>query len=135
MVSADRTSDQIPEVPIRPLSAGSRAKAALLDPLNASKSRAGDPLKALLEEPLSLNSGQVLPEGTIFEGHVTKSIRPRWLSRQGSLYVTFTRRVIPRRSGLAMAASIEGIDVSRRARIKINPEGGMSGGVPARLVC
>lgn len=128
-----RTCGGVPQTALKTLSAGGHAKVALLSPLSASKSRAGDPFKALLEEPLRLDSGGILPEGTVFEGHVTKSVPPRWLSRPGTLYVTFTKLVIPRRSGLAMAASVEGVDVSRHSPIRMNSEGGMSGGSPGKV--
>lgn len=117
---------------IETLSAGSKAKLALLGTLSASKSRAGDHFKALLEEPIRLDSGQILPEGTIFEGRVTRSVPPRWLSRPGALYLIFTRLVLPKESVLPIAASVAGVDVSHRSRIKVSSEGGMSGGSPGK---
>lgn len=121
-----------PRSGVETLTTGSHAKLALMDALSASKSRVGAPFEAILEEPVRLNSGDILPEGTIFEGHVTKSIAPRWLSRPGSLYMTFTRLIIPRQAELSMAASLDGIDVSRRAPIRMNSEGGMTGGSPGK---
>ncbi len=117
---------------IETVSAGSNAKLALLDTLSASRSRAGDPFKALLVEPIRLDSGALLPEGTVFEGHVTKSVPPRWLSRQGSLYIKFTRLVLPAEANLPIAASIAGVEASQRSRIKVNSEGVLSGGSPGK---
>lgn len=110
------------------ISAGSNAELALLAALSASKTRAGYPFKAVLVQPMRLSSGEVLPEGTIFEGHVTKSIPPRRLSRSGSLYITFTRLELPGEGSRPIAASVSGVDVSQGSRMRLSSEGGMSGG-------
>lgn len=117
---------------IQTLKAGTEAKLALLSRLSASKSRAGDPFKALLVKPLRLKSGAMLPEGTVFEGRVTRSVPPRWLSRPGSLYLTFTRLILPTQSNLPIAASVAGVEVSHKSRMKVNSEGGMRGGSPGK---
>ncbi len=117
---------------IETVSAGSNVKLALLGTLSASKSREGDPFKALLVKPIRLDSGTLLPEGTVFEGHVTKSVPPRWLSRPGSLYIKFTRLVLPAEANLPIAASVAGVEASQRSQIKVNSEGGMSGGGPGK---
>lgn len=117
---------------IKTLSPGSRVKLALVNTLSASRSRAGESFKALLEEPIRLNSGKVVPEGTVFEGRVTKSVPPRWLSRPASLYVIFTRLILPSKSDFPISASVAGVDVSQQSRIKMSSEGGMSGGSPGK---
>jgi hypothetical protein len=99
---------------IETLAAGTETKLALLGRLSASKSRAGDPIKAVLAEPLRLSTGQVIPQGSLFEGHVRKSIAPRWLSRPGSLYLTFNRLVLPTGDSLPIAASVVGIHTNRQ---------------------
>jgi hypothetical protein len=132
VASAGTTSRQAGMSGIKTLQAGTEANLALFNTLSASKSRAGDQFKALLVQPMRLNSGELLPEGTVFEGHITRSVPPRWLSRPGSLYVTFTRLVLPAGTGLPIAASVAGVDVSQWSRIKVNAEGGMSGGSPGK---
>lgn len=114
------------------ISAGSNAELALMDTLSASKTRAGHTFKGLLVQPMRLNSGELLPEGTVFEGQVTKSIPPRRLSRSGSLYITFSRLDLPGDLTLPIAAHLSGVDVSRKDRIKIDPEGGIHGGSPGK---
>lgn len=115
------------------LAAGSQAELVLLGPLSASKSHTGDPFKALLMQPLRLNSRQVLPEGAVFEGRVTKSVPPRWLSRPGSLYVRFTRLMLPAAGSRPIAASVAGVDVGRRSHLHVSSEGGLSGGSPSKV--
>jgi hypothetical protein len=114
------------------ISTGSNARLALLTTLSASKSRAGDPFEAVLVQPMRLDTGQLLPEGTVFEGHVTGRVPPRRLSRAGSLYVAFTRVDLPGKAALPIAASVAGVGVGQRSRVKVNSEGGMSGGSPGK---
>jgi hypothetical protein len=112
------------------LSPGAETKLALLGKLSASKSRPGDSFKAILAEPLRLNSGEILPEGSLFEGSVRKSRGPRWLSRPGSLYLTFNRLVLPTGASLPVAASVVGIEADPHSRMRVDSEGGLSGGSP-----
>lgn len=117
---------------IETLSAGTETKLALLGRLSASKSRAGDPFKAVLAEPLRLSTGRVIPQGSLFEGKVRKSIAPRWLSRPGSLYLTFNRLLLPTGDNLSIAASVVGIQTNRQSRMKVGPEGKLRGGSPGK---
>lgn len=117
---------------IETLSTGSKAKLALTSPLTASKSRAGDRFEAILEQPMRLKSDVVLPEGTVFEGRVTKSVPPRWLNRPGYLYLRFTGLSLPENARSPIAASVAGVDVSRQSGVKIGPEGGMIAGGPGK---
>jgi hypothetical protein len=117
---------------IETLAAGRETKLALLVSLSASKNRAGDPFKAMLAAPLRLSSGEILPQGSLFEGHVRKSIAPRWLSRPGSLYLTFNRVVSPTGASLPIAASVVGIETNGQSGLKVDSEGNLSGGSPSK---
>ena len=117
---------------IETLAAGTETKLALLDRLSASRSRPGDPFKAILAEPLRLSSGEIVPEGSLFEGRVGKSTPPRWLSRPGSLYLTFNRLVLPSGASIPIAASVVGVEAGRNTRMKVDSEGGLSGGNPGK---
>ena len=118
----------VPLPEIKTVGAGTEAKLALLGALSASKSRTGDPFQALLIEPLRLNAGLLLPEGTVFEGRVTRSTPARWLSRSGSLYLTFNRLVLPAGTRLPIAASVAGVGVDRQSHMTLTSEGGLTGG-------
>jgi hypothetical protein len=74
----------------------------------------------------------VLPEGAIFEGKVVKSVHPRWLSRPGSLQLTFTKLALPSGEVAATVASLAAAMVDQRSRIRMNSEGGLSGGSPGK---
>ncbi len=132
----DQNSPRIPEsapsraalAEIKTASAGTKAKLALLGSLSASKSRAGETFKALLIEPLRLNSGVMLPEGTVFEGLVAKRTPARRLSRPGSLYLTFNHIILPAGTSLPIAASLAGVGVDQGSQLKVSSEGGLKGG-------
>jgi len=117
-----------PAAGIEPLAAGTETQLALVDRLSASGSRPGDRFKAILAEPLRLRSGKVAPEGSLIEGRVGKRTPPRWLSRPGSLYLTFNRLVLPKGAAIPIAASVVGVEANRSTRMKVDPEGGLRGG-------
>jgi hypothetical protein len=117
---------------IETLAAGTETKLALLGRLSASKSRVGEAFQAMLAEPLRLSSGKILPQGSLFEGHVSKSVSPRWLSRPGSLYLRFNHLVLPTGARLPIAASVVGVEASRQSRMKVDSEGNLSGSSPSK---
>jgi hypothetical protein len=100
----------------------------LLGGVSASKSVAGDTVQARLVEPVKVGSSIVLPEGTLFEGKVVKSKPPRWLSRSGSLLLTFTGVTLPGgNNGNPIVASVTGAEVDPASHTKIDPEGELKG--------
>ena len=127
--SADQ-SQKPPEIKI--LAAGTETKLALLSRLSASKSRSGEAFQAMLAEPLRLSSGEIVPEGSIFKGQVRKRAAPRWLSRPGSLYLTFNQMVLPTGTSVPLATSVVGIEAQRNMPMKVGPEGGLRGGSPGK---
>ena len=116
--------------PVRPatLATGTGAKIILLDGVSASKSQPGDAFQARLVEPVRVGTTVVLPEGTIFQGKVVRSKRPRWLSRSGSLLLTFTGVTLPGSSaGNPIVASVTGAELDPASHTKIDPEGELKG--------
>jgi len=120
----------LPGIPA--LAPGTETKLALMDRLSSSKSRTGDSFQAMLAEPLRLSSGKILPEGSLFEGQVRRSTAPRWLSRPGSLYLSFNRVILPTGTSLPIAASVIGVEANRHSHMKVGTEGRLSGGSPGK---
>lgn len=129
-VSNSNASDPLPG--IETLAAGAETRLALLNGLSASKSQRGKHFQAILAEPLRLNSGEIVPEGSLVEGIVRKRTAPRWLSRSGSLYLAFNRLILPSGKGLSIAASVVGVQASRNSPVKIGQEGGLRGARPGK---
>lgn len=112
------------------LPAGTKARVILLRRLSASKSSPGESFRALLVQPIRLDSRIVLPEGSLFQGKVERRTRPRWLSRPGSIRLEFTRLIPPTGGGDHIVASLAGADMDRRAGARMDSEGELRGGRP-----
>jgi len=114
------------------LVAGTQARIVLLGSVSASKSPPGDVVQARVVEPVTVDSRVILPEGTLFEGKVVKSTRPRWLSRSGSLLLNFTNMTLPGKESAEVTASVAGVELDQRSHTKIDPEGQMKGDRPGK---
>jgi hypothetical protein len=110
------------------LATGTGAKVILLGNVSASKSVAGDTIRARLVEPVRVGPTVVLPEGTVFQGKVVRSKPPRWLSRSGSLLLKFTGVTLPgAETGNPIAASVTGAEVDAASLTRIDSEGELKG--------
>jgi hypothetical protein len=114
------------------LPAGTACKILLLGNVSASKSKAGDPIEARLIEPVLVNSRVVLPAGSLIEGRVVKRTPPRWGSRAGSLYLTFTGVTLPGGNLIPIAASLAGAELDRGSHTRIDAEGQLHGERPGK---
>jgi hypothetical protein len=114
------------------LPAGTHCKILLLGNVSASKSKPGDAVQARLLEPVLLNSKVVLPAGSLFEGKVMKTTPPRWLSRAGSLYLTFTELSLRGGSRFEIAASLAGAALDVRSHTRMDAEGQLHGDRPGK---
>jgi len=130
----DRNGDSTePTIPTpETLPAGTQCKILLLGGVSASKSKPGDMVRARLLEPVVLNSKLVLPAGTLFEGKVLKKTPPRWLSRSGSLYMTFTDLTLPGGNRIPISASLAGAELDERSHTKMDSEGRLHGEHPGK---
>jgi hypothetical protein len=115
------------------VAAGTEAKVILLSDVSASKNRAGDLLQARLVEPVYAGHSLVLPEGTVFEGRVTKRTAPGMLSRSGLVLLSFTGVTSSGGKPEPIAASVTGAELDRRSHTRIDPEGEMKGDRPGKL--
>ncbi len=115
------------------LAAGTVAHVILLDSLRASKSHTGDAFLARLSVPLRVDSKLVLPEGALIQGTVVRSVPPRWLSRPGSLALTFSQVRLPGVEAEAFIASPTSAVVNRASGMRMNSEGTLSGGSPSKV--
>jgi hypothetical protein len=117
---------------LKTLPAGTTCKILLLGNVSASKSRAGDLIQARLIEPVLVNSRVALPAGSLFQGRVVKRTPPRWGSRAGSLYLTFTGVTLPGGNEIPLAASLAGAELDRGSHTRIDAEGQLHGERPGK---
>ncbi len=118
--------------PPETLPAGTTCKILLLGNVSASKNRAGDLIQARLIAPVTVNSRVVLPAGSLFQGKVVKQTPPRWGSRAGSLYLTFTEVTLPGGNVIPLAASLAGAELDRNSHTRIDAEGQLHGERPGK---
>ena len=129
LASSDQTTVEREAVT---LEAGTQANVILLETISASKNHAGDSIDARLIEPVRVGSLVVLPEGTLFQGSIVRATPPKWLSRPGSLLMTFDNLVLLQGAGAPVVASVSGADLDRRSHTKIDSEGSMRGSWPGK---
>jgi len=129
--STTAAADVHPQGPVV-VPAGTEGKIILLDSLSAGKSHAGDGFQARLIEPVKLESGVVIPEGTILSGNVVKRTPPRMLSRAGSLFLTFTGLQLPGGPSNPTAATITAAQLDQRSHTRIDREGEFKGERPGK---
>lgn len=107
---------------------GTHAEFLLLTELRASDSKQGDTFQARLVEPIFQPDGHLLvPEGSLLDGHISKLVQPRRMSRAASMYLVFDRLTEPGGDAQKVAASLAGADVGKKAPVNMDPEGGLHG--------
>ena len=108
---------------------GRTGRAYLLTSLSAAKNHQGDIFQARLSEPLSFGNF-FYPAGTLVEGHVTRQVPPRWLSRPGVLALKVDRIIPAEGDPLGVSGSLEGADADASSRFVMDEEGTMRGRKP-----
>ena len=68
----------------------------------------------------------------MFEGKVLKRTPPRWLSRSGSLYLTFSDLTLPGGNRIPISASLAGAELDERSHTKMDSEGRLHGEHPGK---
>jgi len=76
-----------------------------LDSEVSSKLPDGTSFRALLKAPAALQGKTVLPEGTLFEGHL-KTVRARRPMRAGSVFMVFDRMILPGSTPANVSANV-----------------------------
>jgi hypothetical protein len=124
--------NEAPDSPKETLPVGTRCKILLLGSVSASKSKPGDAIRARVLEPVLLNSTVVIPAGSLIAGKVVKRTPPRWLSRGGSLYMTFTEITLPGGNRFPIAASLAGAELDVQSHTRMDAEGRLHGERPGK---
>jgi hypothetical protein len=104
--------------------AGSVVHALLVTPLNSSISRKGDPVEAVISQPLVVSNHLFLPEGSHIKGSVLQSRPAHRLGRNGQLRIVFHQVVPPNGIQQTVEASLEGVAVAKGEHLTLDSEGG-----------
>lgn len=107
-----------------PPPSGSVVHAVLVSPLSSSTTKKGDPVEAVITQPLIVSDHLLIPEGSRLQGTVLQARPARRFHRNGQLRIVFHEVVPP--SGIAqnMEGSLEGVEVSKGEHLQLDSEGG-----------
>jgi hypothetical protein len=107
-----------------PPPSGSVVHARLVTPLNSSTTKKGEPVEAVITEPLVVADHLILPEGSVIKGSVVQVQPARRLSRNGQLRILFHEVAPPNGIQQKVEASLEAVAVAKDTHLKLDAEGG-----------
>ena len=107
-----------------PPPSGSVVHARLVTPLNSATSKKGEPVEALITEPLVASNHLILPEGSVIRGSVMQVQPARRLARNGQLRILFHEVAPPNGIQQKVETSLEGVAVAKGEHLKLDAEGG-----------
>jgi hypothetical protein len=107
-----------------PPPSGSVVHALLVTPLNSATSKKGEPVEAVISQPLVISDKLFLPEGSHIKGSVLQVRPARRLNRNGQLRIVFHQVVPPDGIEQKVEASLEGVEVAKGEHLSLDAEGG-----------
>jgi len=103
---------------------GSVVHARLVTALSSATAKRGDPVEALITEPLVVSDHLILPEGSVIKGSVMQAQEARRLGRNGQLRILFHEVAPPNGLEQRVETSLEGVAVAKGEHLKLDAEGG-----------
>ena len=107
-----------------PPPSGSVVHARLITPLSSATSKKGEPVEALITEPLVASDHLILPEGSVIRGSVMQAQPARRLAKNGQLRILFHDVAPPHGIAEKVQTSLEGVAVAKGEHLKLDSEGG-----------
>jgi hypothetical protein len=107
-----------------PPPSGSVVHAQLLTPLNSATAKKGEPVEAVISQPLVVSDKLFLPQGSRIKGSVLQVRPARRLNRNGQLRIVFHQVVPPDGIEQKVEASLEGVEVAKGEHLSLDAEGG-----------
>ncbi|MHB8734364.1 MAG: hypothetical protein ACYC6M_03575 [Terriglobales bacterium] len=108
---------------------GTVLRASLLNRLSSASNRPGDPVTAVLLQPVQLQGG-LLPAGTRLEGKVVQAAPSRAFGHNGQLRFNFDQLELATGQQVMAPATVQGAAVDRASHLKLDPEGGATVATP-----
>ena len=103
---------------------GGIVHARLVTALTSANAKKGEPVEAVLTEPLTVSNQLLLPVGTRIAGSVMEVHAARRLKRNGQLRILFHQVELPNGLEQKVESSLEGVEVSRGENLALDAEGG-----------
>lgn len=103
---------------------GGIVHARLTTPLTSATAKKGDPVEALLTEPLTVSDKLLLPVGTRITGSVMEVHAAGHFKHNGQLRILFHEVELPNGLEQKIESSLEGVEVERGEHLALDSEGG-----------
>ena len=103
---------------------GSVVHARLQTGLSSATAKKGDPVEAVITEPLVASNHLILPEGSVIKGSVVQVAPARRLGRNGQLRILFREVAPPNGIEQKVETNLEGVAVAKGEHLKLDNEGG-----------
>src|ERR1700693_2646679 len=110
------------------IEAETKAKIILQSRLSSKLSEVGDPVTAVLDEPLSVNGQVVLPRGTEFVGRVTQVTAAKRGQKGGSIAIAFERVALSWGDEPVSVVVTSADDWDKNEKLGADSEGKVKGG-------
>jgi len=107
-----------------PAPSGSVVHARLETTLSSATAKKGDPVEAVITEPLMASNHLILPEGSVINGSVVQVAPARRLGRNGQLRISFHQVAPPNGMEQKVETNLEGVAVAKGEHLKLDSEGG-----------
>lgn len=107
-----------------PPPSGSVVHALLVTPLDSATARKGEPVEAVISQPLVVSDKLFLPQGSHIKGSVLQVRPARRMNRNGQLRIVFHQVVPPDGIEQQVEASLEGVEVAKGEHLSLDAEGG-----------
>lgn len=107
-----------------PPPAGSVVHALLVTPLDSATAKKGEPVEAVISQPLVISNQLFLPQGSHIKGSVLQVRPARRMNRNGQLRIVFHQVVPPDGIEQKIEASLEGVEVAKGEHLSLDAEGG-----------
>ena len=103
---------------------GGIVHARLITPLSSATAKKGQPVEAVLSQPLMDGDHLVLPQGSRLEGTVRDAQPARRFKKNGQLRIAFLKLVPPDGIEQKVQTTLEGVQAGKNANVKLDSEGG-----------
>ena len=110
------------------IEAETKTKIILQSRLSSKLSEVGDPVTAVLDEPLSVNGQVVLPRGTEFVGRVTQVTAAKRGQKGGSIAIAFEKLAMPWGDEAVSVVVTSVDDWDKNEKLNADSEGKVKGG-------
>lgn len=102
-------------------------KARFISGMHTLVSHINDPVSAEMTEPVYINGRMALPQGTLFDGHITSIRRPGWMRHNGEIAFRFDHVTLPDGHQVPVSAILTRLDNNRNLKGTLDAEGHLRG--------